>query len=129
MKQLTVNTSSSIVRTLETLHGVQPSRPASRRDHRLETDEESNMVHDTDETAQQNPFVINEVEQNSTKLFSVHFKGNKYINEREPFLKVIMEEENCSRDEAKTCVIASINGGKFKTTITYDLPKTPPKSL
>lgn len=46
---------------------------------------------------------------------------NKCFNEREQFLKVIMEEENCSRDEAKTCVIACINGGKFKTNTLKQL--------
>lgn len=46
---------------------------------------------------------------------------NKCFNEREEFLKVIMEEENCSRDEAKTCVIACINGGKFKTNTLKEL--------
>tara|TARA_R110000772_G_scaffold238735_3_gene350736 strand:+ start:844 stop:3189 length:2346 start_codon:yes stop_codon:yes gene_type:complete len=40
---------------------------------------------------------------------------NKCFDDREGFLKIIMEEEKCTRDEAKTCVIACINGGKFKT--------------
>ena len=40
---------------------------------------------------------------------------NKCFNDREAFLKTIMNEENCSRDDAKTCVISCINGGKFKT--------------
>ena len=40
---------------------------------------------------------------------------NKCFEDREMFLKTIMDEEKCSRDEAKTCVISCINGGKFKT--------------
>lgn len=40
---------------------------------------------------------------------------NRCFDDREGFLKVIMEEEKCGRDEAKTCVISCINGGKFKT--------------
>lgn len=51
---------------------------------------------------------MNELEFNSPLL-------NKCFDDREGFLKTIMEEEQCCRDEAKTCVISCINGGKFKT--------------
>jgi len=40
---------------------------------------------------------------------------NKCFENREDFLKTIMNEEQCNRDEAKTCVISVINGGKYKT--------------
>ena len=46
---------------------------------------------------------------------------NKCFDDREGFLKVIMDEENCSRDEAKTCVISCINGGKYKTPTLIQL--------
>jgi len=40
---------------------------------------------------------------------------NQCFENREEFLKIIMEEEECSRDDAKTCVISVINGGKYKS--------------
>lgn len=40
---------------------------------------------------------------------------NECCNNRENFLKIIMKEENCSRNQAKTSVISCVNGGKFKT--------------
>lgn len=40
---------------------------------------------------------------------------NKCFEDRENFLKTIMEEEKITRDEAKTAVISVINGGKYKT--------------
>lgn len=40
---------------------------------------------------------------------------NKCFDDREGFLQTIMNEEQCSRDEAKTCVISCINGGKYKS--------------
>ena len=40
---------------------------------------------------------------------------DKYLEQREIFLQQIMEEEKCTRDTAKTLVIATINGAKYKT--------------
>ena len=37
------------------------------------------------------------------------------LNNREVFLEKVMKENKCSRDEAKTKVIAIINGGKYQT--------------
>ena len=37
------------------------------------------------------------------------------VNYREEFLKKVMKDEKCSRDTAKTFVIAIINGGKYET--------------
>lgn len=42
-------------------------------------------------------------------------KLNKYLNNREKFLSKVMEEEQCSRDKAKTKVIAIINGSSKYT--------------
>lgn len=38
------------------------------------------------------------------------------LNNREEFLKKVMNDEKCSRDTAKTLVIAIINGAKYKST-------------
>ena len=40
---------------------------------------------------------------------------NICFEDRENFLKTIMEEEGINRDDAKTAVISVINGGKYKT--------------
>ena len=40
---------------------------------------------------------------------------NKYINNREEVLECIMNDENCSRDDAKDAVISVINGKKYKS--------------
>lgn len=46
---------------------------------------------------------------------------DKCFENREDFLKIIMEEEECCRDEAKTRVISVINGGKYKSTTLNQL--------
>ena len=46
---------------------------------------------------------------------------NKYINNREEVLEHIMNEENCSRDDAKDAVISLINGKKYKSNTLTQL--------
>ena len=43
------------------------------------------------------------------------------INKREVFLKKVMKDKNCSRDKAKTSVIAVINGDKYSNGILKKL--------
>ncbi len=45
----------------------------------------------------------------------------KIINEREESYKIIMNEENCTRDNAKTNVISALNGKTFKTPFIKQL--------
>lgn len=46
---------------------------------------------------------------------------DKYINNREEILERIMNDERCSRDDAKDAVIATINGKKYKTNTLLQL--------
>lgn len=46
---------------------------------------------------------------------------NNYINKREDILTIIMEEEKCSRDDAKDSIISTINGKKYKTNTLLQL--------
>ena len=46
---------------------------------------------------------------------------NNYINKREDILTIIMNEEKCSRDDAKDAVISTINGKKYKTNTLLQL--------
>ena len=43
------------------------------------------------------------------------------LNNREKFLQKVMKDENCSRDTAKTLVIAIINGAKYKSATLKQL--------
>jgi hypothetical protein len=43
------------------------------------------------------------------------------MNNREPFLEKISKEEKCNRDTAKTLVIATINGKKYKSKTLINL--------
>ena len=45
----------------------------------------------------------------------------KYIKNREDILKIIMKQENCSRNNAKTMVIAVINGAKYSSPFLKSL--------
>ena len=46
---------------------------------------------------------------------------NNYINNREDILNAIMNDESCSRDDAKNAVISTINGKKYKTNTLLQL--------
>lgn len=46
---------------------------------------------------------------------------NDYLLNREPYLSKIMKEEKCNRDNAKTMVISTINGKKYKSKILSNL--------
>lgn len=46
---------------------------------------------------------------------------DKYINNREEVLERIINEENCSRDDAKDAVISLINGKKYKSNTLNQL--------
>ena len=46
---------------------------------------------------------------------------NKYINNREDILNAIMNDESCSRDDAKNAVISTINGKKYKSNTLLQL--------
>jgi hypothetical protein len=46
---------------------------------------------------------------------------NNYINNREDILNAIMNDESCSRDDAKNAVISTINGKKYKSNTLLQL--------
>mgnify|MGYP003647501039 FL=1 len=46
---------------------------------------------------------------------------NNYINNREDILNAIMNDESCSRDDAKNAIISTINGKKYKTNTLLQL--------
>jgi hypothetical protein len=46
---------------------------------------------------------------------------NEYLLNREPYLSKIMKEEKCNRDNAKTMVITTLNGKKYKSKILSNL--------
>jgi len=71
---------------------------------------------------------IDQVNSHPVILSQIMFKHNyslallnKYINNREEVLECIMNDENCSRDDAKDAIISTINGKKYKTNTLLQL--------
>lgn len=57
-------------------------------------------------------------------LDKLQFKSptlEKVINQREECYKIVIDEENCTRDEAKTHIISAINGKNYKTNFIKQL--------